>query len=419
MLKLLSELSTNENDLLSLSLDEIVKQGAKKLLSAAIQLEVKEYVDHLQDARNEDGRRLVVRNGTAKSRKISTGAGTLEIKAPRVNDKREGQHFTSQILPPYLRKSKNVESILPILYLKGLSGNAFQDALCGLLGDDAGGLSSSSISALKRTWKNDLEKWQSRPIEESFAYIWADGVNVKVRLGNDKRLSLLVLVGVNEKGEKKLLALESGYRESKENWKSIFRDLLKRGMNPPLMVIGDGALGLWSAIDDIEEFKHTKEQRCWFHKIQNVLNKLPQRLQGIAKKHLHEMMKASERGHANEAKDDFTRDFIDRYPKAIKCLDDSWEELTAFFDFPALHWQYLRTTNPIESTFSTVKLRTKSTRGSGSKEAAETMAFKLLIEAEKRWRKLQGFKAIPGLLKGDVYKDGNLVDIETVRGRIA
>lgn len=420
MLKLLSESHPNENDLLSLSLDQIARVGAKKLLAEALELEVEEYIERFKEERDKNsGKRLVVRNGRAKPRKITTGAGTIEVKAPRVHDKRPDNQFTSQILPPYMRKSKNVETILPILYLKGLSGNAFHEALCGLLGDDVGGLSSSSISALKKSWKAEAKAWQERSIDDEFVYLWADGVNVKIRLGDDKRLCLLVLVGVNQDGDKKLVALEAGYRESKENWKIVFRDLLKRGMKAPLMIIGDGALGLWSAIDEIEEFSRTKEQKCWVHKIQNVLNKLPKRLHQTAKQHLHEMMKASERSHAEEAKDDFKSEFIDKYPKAVKCVEDNWSELTAFFDLPAIHWQYLRTTNPIESTFATVKLRTRTTKGAGSKEMAEIMAFKLLLEAEKNWRKLQGFKKIPGLLQGDVYKDGVWVDIEKVRGKIA
>jgi transposase-like protein len=267
-----------------------------------------------------------------------------------------------------------------------------------------GGLSSSSIAALKKSWKADLEAWRKRPILDDFVYIWADGVNVKVRLGEDKKRCLLVLVGVNDKGEKKLLAVEGGYRESAENWKVVFNDLIRRGLKPPLAIIGDGALGLWAGLEKIPEFTETKELRCWVHKISNILNHFPKRLQPVVKRKLHDMMHAERKSDAAIVKKEFTEDFGEKYPKAIASLEESWVELTAFFDFPALHWQYLRTTNPIESTFATVKLRTRTTKGAGNQEVAETMAFKLLLEAEKRWRKLQGYKQIPGLLRGDLYR---------------
>ena len=419
MLKLLSDSNKNENDLLALSLDDIARIGAKKLLLHALDLEVAEYIERCKNCVDEKGKKQVVRNGKSKNRKVTTGAGTIDVKTPRVNDKREGKKFTSIILPPYLRKSKNVESILPLLYLKGLSGNAFRDALCGLLGEDAGGLSSSSIATLKKSWRQDLVDWQKQSIQDEFVYIWADGVNIKIRLGEDKKLCLLVLVGVNHKGEKKLLAVEGGYRESAENWKLIFNDLVRRGLNPPLAVIGDGGLGLWSAIEEIPEFLDVKEQRCWVHKIANILNVFPKRLQPKVKRKLHDMIHSERKSDAEIVKKEFIEDFGEKYPKATEKLEKNWIELTAFFDFPALHWQYLRTTNPIESTFATVKLRTRTTKGAGNKETAETMAFKLLQEAEKGWRKLKGYEKITGLLKGDVYKDGNLVNIEEVRGRLA
>lgn len=420
MIKLVSNPDSHENQILSLSLDEIARIGAKKLLAEALQLEVEEYIQKFKDHRDESsGKRLVVKNGLSRERKVTTGAGTIKVKAPRVNDKRLGEKFSSFILPPYLRKSRNVTSILPLLYLKGLSGNAFSEALSGLLGKDAGGLSSSSISVLKKSWVSEMKKWQERKITDQFVYLWADGVHVNVRLGDDKKLCLLVLIGVNQDGEKKLLAVESGYRESKENWKIIFKDLLKRGMNPPLLIVGDGGLGLWAAIDETEEFANTKEQKCWVHKIQNVLNKLPKRLHTLAKQHLHEIMKANERKDAEAARKDFRKEFSVKYPKAVKSIDDNWTQLTAFFDFPALHWQYLRTTNPIESTFATVKLRTKTTKGAGSKEIAEAMAFKLMLEAQKKWRRLQGSQKIPGILEGDLYKDGLLIDSDDIRRRVA
>ncbi|MFK7872757.1 MAG: IS256 family transposase, partial [Oligoflexales bacterium] len=255
--------------------------------------------------------------------------------------------------------------------------------------------------------------------EDDFVYVWADGVNVKVRLGEDKRLCLLVLVGVNQNGEKKLLAVESGYRESAECWSLVFQDLLRRGLKPPLAIIGDGGLGLWKAVHQIPEFSATKDMRCWVHKIANVLSHFPKKLQPAVKKRMHNMMQAERKTDADIELARFKKDLGPKYPKAVTCLEKNWSELTAFFNFPAIHWQYLRTTNPIESTFATVKLRTKTTKGAGNTDIAETMAFKLMLEAEKRWRKLQGYKELPGLLKGDLYKDGELLDIEQVRGRLA
>ena len=382
-------------------------------------MEVAEYIERNKDHVDATGKRLVVRNGKAKSRGITTGAGTMEIHCPRVNDKRPDQKFSSLILPPYLRKSANVESILPVLYLKGLSGNAFHEALCGLLGENVGGLSSSSISALKKGWKKEMDEWSQRQITEQFVYIWGDGVNVKVRLGEDKKLCLLVLVGVNENGEKKLLAVESGYRESSESWKLVFNDLIRRGLTAPLIMIGDGALGLWKAVEGIPEFAKTKEQRCWVHKIANVLDKLPKRLQPAAKSQLHGMMNAARKTDADIGKKEFADDFKDKYPKAVECLEKDWDELVTFFNFPAAHWLHLRTTNPIESTFATVKLRTNVTKGAGNKEIAETMAFKLMIEAQKNWRKIRGFKEIENLLAGRVYKDGVLVEKKGERKKVA
>jgi transposase-like protein len=303
----------------------------------------------------------------------------------RVHDKREEKKFTSKILPPYLRRSQNVESILPVLYLKGLSGNVFTGALSDLLGDEASGLSSSSISALKKSWEKDFNDWKTRDILEEFVYLWCDGVNMQVRLGDDKRACLLVVVGVTRKGEKKLLAFEGGYRESKESWKQVFSDLETRGLKSPLMLIGDGGLGLWAATREMELFKKTREQRCWVHKIANVLNCLPKRLHTQAKSLLHEMMKAPTKSEVNRQLGIFRSAFNDKYEKAYKCIDKDWEVLTSFFDFPA-------------------------SRGAGSVTAAEVMAFKLMQECEKKWRLIRGHQEIDKLLSGALYKDGLLVE---------
>lgn len=399
--------SPEEIQALTLNLDNIVRQGALKMLGEALQHEVAEYIERHREARDADGRALVVRNGKAKTRSVVVGAGNLDLQAPRVNDKREGKHFTSNILPPYLRKSANIESLLPVLYLKGLSTNDFKSALSCILGEDAGGLSASSIASLKKSWEDDFAVWQKRPINERFAYLWADGVNVKVRLGEDKKLCLLVIVGVNELGEKKLLAVEPGYRESKDSWSFILRDLMKRGLQSPLLAVGDGALGFWAAMDNV--LPGSDQQRCWVHKMGNVLNELPKRLQSKARDMMREMYRAESKTDAGAALDDFRKAFQDKHDKAVTLIEKDWKALTAYFDYPARHWKSLRTTNPIESTFATVKLRTRVTKGAGSPKAASSMAFKLMMEAEKNWRSLNGHQDIALLLSGVEFKDGVVV----------
>jgi len=415
MLKLLTDHNNREDDLISLSLDEIARLGAKKLLKQALALEVNEYIERSKILKGDDGLRQVVRNGHGKERKITTGSGTIAVRAPRVNDRRAGHNFYSRILPPYLRKSANVESILPVLYLKGLSGNAFGDALSGLLGEDAGGLSASSISALKKQWYEELDAWRRRAIDEHYVYLWADGVNIKIRIGEDKKLCLLVIVGVTAEGKKQVVAVESGYRESAQAWSMMFKDLFARGLKPPLLIVGDGALGLWKAVDEIPELTTTRSQRCWVHKIANVLDKLPKRLQPKAKQLLHDMMNAETRDDAERSRQSFTGAFHAKYPKAVKSLNEGWGELVTFFDFPAQHWMHIRTTNPIESAFATVKLRTKTTKGSGSPQMAEAMALKLLLEAQKRWNKIRGREQLPIILQGGIYTDGVLVEAPPTR----
>jgi transposase-like protein len=364
------------------TLDQIAREGAQRLLAEALQREVADYINNHKNKRDENGHALVVRNSKARPRKITVGSGTSEVEAPRVDDRREGRKFSSNILPPYLRKSANVESLLPVLYLKGLSGNAFQEALVNFLGEGVSGLSPASISALKKSWERDFQEWKFKKITERFVYIWADGVNVKIRLGEDKKLCLLVVLGVTEQGEKKLLAVEPGYRESTESWSFVLRDLRQRGLNCPLLAIGDGALGFWAAIRNI--FPEATETRCWVHKIANVLDKLPKRLQPKAKELLHQVMYAETQVDAVEARKVFEVAFQAKYPKAVECITKDWTALTRHFNFPAHHWSHIRSTNPIESIFATVKLRTRSTKGAGNAQVAATMAFKLMIEAEKK-----------------------------------
>ncbi len=403
MLELVTEESLKHN------LDEFVRLGAKKMLLQALEAEVSDVINKYKDKIDDKGHRLVVRNGKSQKRSVTLGSGSVEIQAPRVNDRREGEKFTSSILPPYLRQSPKVESLIPALYLRGISTGKMSEVLKEFFGEGTMGLSASTVSQLLKTWEKDFEIFKRRRINKKYIYIWADGVNVKVRLGDDKKVCILVIMGVTETGYKELIGVQEGYRESTEAWLTLMRSLVSRGFTAPLLAIGDGALGFWSALREIEEFQKTKEQRCWVHKVANVLNKLPKRVQPEAKSLLHEMMKAPDLKSAEIARESFESIFKDKYEKSVNCLNKDWDRLTTFFNFPASHWTSLRTTNPIESSFSTVKLRTKSTRGAGSPKAATTMAFKLLQECEKKWRKIKGWQHIENIISGVEYKDGVVV----------
>lgn len=412
MLKLVTPKGVDRKDF-ELSLDEIAREGARRMLVQALNLEVDEYIKQHENEVDDNGHRMVVRNGKAKARNITTGAGTVNLQAPRVNDRRDGKTFSSFILPKYLRKSPKIESLLPILYLKGLSTSDFQTALAEFLGEGVSGLSPASIVKLKKTWEDEFDLWSKRKITKNYIYIWVDGVNVEIRLGEDDKLCLLVIIGVTEEGKKELIAVESGYRESKESWLAVMRSLQARGMRAPLLACGDGALGFWSALRACDGFKTTQEQRCWVHKIANVLDKLPKRLQPKVKELLHDMMRADTLENAEKDLKNFELLYGDKYPKAIECLTKNWKQLTTYFNFPASHWVHLRTTNPIESAFATVKLRTRVTKGAGSKRSAEAMAFKLLLECEKKWKVINGTKEIKNLLEGLEYKDGIMVATQT------
>ena len=401
-----------------ISLDDLAREGALRMIAAALEAEVEEYVASFAQERDDDGRRLVVRNGKARERKLTVGSGTLAITAPRVNDKRvdeEGkrQKFSSRILPAYARRSPKVTEVLPILYLHGLSTGDFGPALRDLLGEDASGLSASSIQRLTEAWQAEHAAFRTRELRfHRYAYLFVDGVNVAVRLGEDSKLCLLVVIGVREDGCKELLAVEDGYRESEDSWAAVFRDLKDRGMNEPRLMTGDGALGAWAALRNV--FPATREQRCWVHKTANVLDSLPKRLQPRAKNLLHEMAEAPSRADARNALERFRVEFDAKYPKAVAKLDKDWDALTAFYDFPAEHWRHLRTTNPIESSFATVKLRTKVTKGAGSKKAALAMAYKLLDAAQERWRRVNGHELVSDVLDGAKFKDGvKITDDET------
>ena len=404
---------------IAITLDELAREGARRMIAAALRAEADEYLARFADELHEDGHRLVVGNGRARERRVTVGSGTVPVRAPRVNDKRvdeeggERQRFGSKILPAYARRSPKVTEVLPILYLRGLSTGDFRPALEGLLGEDASGLSASTISRLCKEWESHHERFRKRLLSFSrYAYLFVDGVHVSVRLGEDDKLCLLVVIGVREDGTKELLAVEDGYRESTDSWAGVLRDLKRRGLNEPKLVIGDGALGTWAALRDV--FPEAGEQRCWVHKTANVLDCLPKRLQPRAKGMLHEIIEAPTRADARRALELFREEFGAKYPKALAKLDDDWKQLTAFYDFPAEHWRHLRTTNPIESSFATVKLRTRVTKGAGSKSAALAMAYKLLDAAEQRWRRFNGHELIADVLNGATFKDGvKVTDDET------
>ncbi len=392
------------------TLDELAREGARRMIAAALEVEVEEYVSSFTEEVGEDGKRLVVRNGHARERRVTVGSGTVPVRAPRVNDKRvdeetgERRRFSSWILPKYARRSPKVTEVLPILYLRGLSTGDFGPALRDLLGEDAAGLSASSIARLTESWQAEHEAFRKRELRfHQYAYWFVDGVIVSVRLGEDKRLCLLVVIGVREDGAKELLAVEDGYRESTESWAGVMRDLKARGVNEPKLVIGDGALGTWAALRDV--FPHARRQACWVHAIANVLDALPKRLQPRAKGLLHEIMEAPTRAEAGHARQRLREEFDAKYPKALAKLDRDWQHLTAFYDFPAEHWRHLRTSNAIESSFATVKLRTRVTKGAGSKKAALAMAYKLMDAAQERWRRINGHELVTDVLADTKYKD--------------
>jgi putative transposase len=407
-------LPIGEGDEIAVSLDELAREGARRMIATALEAEVADYIERFAEERDEDGKRLVVRNGHARERRVTVGSGTVPVRAPRVNDKRveeetgERQRFSSRILPAYARRSPKVNDVLPVLYLRGLSTGDFRPALEQLLGEDAAGLSPSTISRLCKEWEAEHARFRERSLRfHRYAYLFCDGVHVSVRLGEDDRLCLLVVIGVREDGTKELLAVEDGYRESTESWAGVMRDLKARGLNEPKLVIGDGALGTWAALRDV--FPTARRQACWVHAIANVLDALPKRLQPRAKTMLHEMMEAPSRRAARQALERFREEFDAKYPKALAKLDRDWQHLTAFYDFPAEHWRHLRTSNAIESSFATVKLRTRVTKGAGSKKAALAMAYKLLDAAQERWRRFNGHELVADVLAGVRFKDGERV----------
>jgi transposase-like protein len=394
-------------------IDEIVREGARRMLAEALQAEVDAYLAQFAGERDERGRRLVVRNGSHQPREVLTSAGAIEVKAPRVNDKRidpqtgERKRFSSAILPPWARKTPMVTEVLPLLYLHGLSSGDFVPALGQFLGSSAG-LSGPVITRLTEQWKAEQRAFADRDLAGvDYVYLWADGIHVNIRL-EEHRLCLLVMIGVRADGRKELIALADGYRESTESWADLLRDCKRRGMRAPVLAVGDGALGFWGALREV--FPEAKQQRCWFHKIATVLGALPKSAHPGAKKHLAEIWNAEDRTHALQAVKAFEAAYGVKHPKAVAKVTDDLEELLGFYDYPAEHWIHLRTTNPIESTFATVRHRTKVTKGPGSRAAGLAMAFKLIESAQARWRAVNAPHLVALVRAGALFRDGVLVE---------
>lgn len=388
---------------------EILRNGARRLLAAALEAEINAFVEQYSGLLDDEGKKRITRNGYLPERNLQTGIGPVKIRAPRACDRKgEKGHnkikFTSTILPAYLRKTKSMETLIPWLYLKGISTGDFTDALSALVGPDAPGLSASTISRLKTVWEDDYQRWQNRDLTgKRYVYIWADGVYCNVRM--DDKQCILVIIGATEDGYKELLAIEGGYRESEHSWLSLLHDLKRRGLQTaPELAVGDGSLGFWKALAQV--YDSTKWQRCWVHKTANILNKLPKNLQPKAKENLHKIWMAEKRKDAEQAFDSFVNIYEAKYPKAVNCLTKDRDVLLSFYDFPAEHWRHIRTSNPIESTFATVRLRTAKVRGCFSSRSVLAMAFKLCRSAEKNWIRLHHYEKLGQLIQGVKFVNG-------------
>jgi len=396
-------------------LTRLLRDGARRLLTQAIEAEVAEYIERHAAVRDAQDHRMVVRNGHLPEREIQTGIGPVKVHQPRVNDRRTDEdgrrmRFTSAILPKYLRKTRSIEELIPWLYLKGISTGDFSEALVALLGPEAPGLSASTVVRLKEVWQVEYETWSKRSLaDKRYVYFWADGVHFNVRLGGDgedqNRQCILVIMGATAEGKKELVAIQDGYRESEQSWRELLLDLKARGLvEAPKVAVGDGALGFWAALRKV--FGETREQRCWVHKTANVLNYLPKSKQAKAKEGLHDIWMAETKADAERAFDLFVETYQAKYPKAVECLAKDREVLLTFYDFPAEHWVHLRTTNPIESSFATVRLRTHKTKGCGSRIATLTMVFRLARSAEQYWRTLNGSHLLEDVIQGIQFVDG-------------
>lgn len=391
------------------ALSELLRQGARQIIAGAVEAELNEFLSQYQGLRDEAGRQAVVRNGYLPARTITTGVGDVDIQVPKVRDRTgSGIKFNSLLLPPYLKRSRSVEEVLPWLYLKGISTGDFSEALSALLGPDAKGLSPATISRLKSKWQKEHQDWQGRSLRHKrYVYVWADGIYFNIRGG--ERQCILIILGVNDTGHKELLGMAAGYRESELSWKTLMLKLKDQGLQyDPQLAVGDGALGFWAALPKV--WPTTQKQRCWVHKTANVLNKLPKKLQPQAKSALWEIYRAESKTNANQAFNRFLKTYRAKYPEASECLEKDRAVLLAFYDFPAEHWQHIRSTNPIESTFSTVRLRTKQTRGAVSTSTVTPFVFKLVQSAQKRWHRIRGFKSLADVIEGVQFKDGIRID---------
>ena len=399
---------------------DLLRQGARQLLASALEAEIQCFLQQYEKITDNKGRQRIVRNGYLPERELQTGIGQVAVRVPRVRDRQPDSQngrirFTSAILPPYLRRTKSIEALLPWLYLKGISTGDFPEALAALLGPAAPGLSPTTISRLKEVWQDEYKEWQQRELSDKrYVYLWADGIYCNVRMG-DKQC-ILVIIGVTEDGRKELIALEGGIRESEISWMEVLVDLKRRGLETaPELAIGDGALGFWKALSKV--YDSTRWQRCWVHKTSNILNKLPKSLQDSAKKKIHSIWMADNKKEAEKNFNAFIKTYEAKYPNATKCLEKDRDALLSFYDFPAEHWRHIRTTNPIESTFATVRLRTAKVRNCFSSITVLTMAFQLCRSAQKRWIKLYHPERIADIIKGVKFVDGNADDF--IENRIA
>lgn len=390
-------------------LTELIRLGARKLIAQALEAEVSELLSSFAGKSDEQGRAAVVRNGYQPEREIQTGIGPVTVKVPKVRGRGgEPVRFHSALVPPYVRKTARLEAALPWLYLKGISTGEMQAALETLVGPQAKGLSASTVSRLKQTWREEYETWRHRRLEQDrWVYIWVDGIYSGLR-ADQQRLCALVVVGVNGRGEKHFLAIEDGIRESTQSWREVLLDLKSRGLNAPELAVGDGAMGFWAALEEI--YPTTRDQRCWLHKTGNVLNTLPKSVQPKAKRALHDIWQAATREDAERAFDQFITTYEPKYPKAVTCLIKDRDALMTFYDFPATHWQHLRTTNPIESTFATIRHRTARTKGCVTRDSLLHMMFKLGQCAENNWRKLRGFAYLAKVIEGVKFVNGEEIE---------
>jgi transposase-like protein len=404
----MSNITVNGSNEPSVGLDpltDLLRTGAKELITQAVEAELANLLDHYDDVRLCDGRKAVVRNGYLPERTVQTGIGDVQIKVPKIRDRsRSGIKFNSSLLPPYLKRTKGMEELIPWLYLKGISTGDYSETLQALLGENAKGLSANTICRLKTKWLEEYQSWKRTDLSaKRYVYWWADGIYSRVRM--DDRLCLLVIIGVTESGEKELVAVYDGYRESSASWEELLTELRQHGLTvPPKLAVGDGALGFWNALSKV--YPSCSHQRCWVHKTANILEKLPKSMQPKVKSALHDIYLAETREDAYKAFDNAVTRFEAKYPKAMDCLKKDREELLAFYDFPAVHWQHIRTTNPIESAFATVRLRSKRSKNCGSRDTTLSMVFKLLQSAQKRWRKIRGFRLLMLVINNVKFENG-------------